>query len=97
MGFFSDNQKQQAESVYEQAKKYLVKKDGLVHIAMINSFSKWINQIFGCDDKYTTQINEILTSMQKDGYEIIDVKFNSVQNQGVLGQMEGFHTVILYR
>ena len=41
---------------------------------MVNSFSKWINQNFGCEDKYTTQIDEIISSMQLDGYEIVDIK-----------------------
>ena len=35
--------------------------------------------------------------MQDDGYEIVDVKFNSIQGQGLTGNMEGFHTLILYR
>ena len=35
--------------------------------------------------------------MQEDGYEIIDVKFNSLTNQGITGMMEGFHTLIVYR
>lgn len=63
---------------------------------MINSFSKLLNQNFGCEDKYTIQINEIITKIQEDGYEIIDVKFNSIQNQGLTGQMKGFHTLITY-
>lgn len=64
---------------------------------MVNSFSKWINQNFGCEDKYTTQIDEIISSMQLDGYEIVDIKIDSLQNQGLSGSMEGFHTVILYK
>lgn len=70
--------------------------DGYKHVIMINSFSKFINQVFGCEDKYTTQIDEILVNMQKDGYEIIDVKFNSIEGQGAFKTMEGFHTLITY-
>lgn len=97
MGFFNDVQKNTATGVYEQAKKFLKSKDGKIHVVMFNSFSKWINQNFGCEDKYTTQIDEILTNMQDDGYEILDVKINSIQNQGLTGQMEGFHTLITYK
>lgn len=64
---------------------------------MINSFSKWLNQNFECEDKYTTQIDNILSHMQEDGYEIIDVKFNSLVNQGIFGQMEGYHTLVMYK
>lgn len=97
MGFLKNTQKDSAEYVYDKAKEYLHEKDGNTHVIMINSFSKWINQIFGCESKYTTQIDEIITNMQKDGYEILDVKFNSIQNQGITGQMEGFHTLITYK
>lgn len=98
MGFFKNSQKQTAGSIYErEIKPNLKEKDGLLHVAMINSFSKWLNQNFGCEDKYTTQIDKILTAMQNDGYEIVDIKFNSVQDQGLTGQMEGFHTLITYK
>lgn len=97
MGFFNNVQKETAITIYEQTKKHLHSKDGKVHIVMINSFSKWVNQVFGCEDKYTTQIDEILSKMQDDGYEIIDIKINSIPNQGLSGQMEGFHTLITYK
>jgi hypothetical protein len=97
MGLFSGEQKNSADEVYEKMRSYLSKKDGKTHVVMVNSFSKWINQFFGCENKYTTQINEILSLMQDDGYEIIDVKFNSLANQGITGTMEGFHTLIVYK
>lgn len=97
MGIFTKNQKNTATVIYEETKKFLKEKDGNVHVVMINSFSKLLNQIFGCEDKYTTQIDEILTCMQNDGYEIVDVKFNSVPNQGMNKEMEGFNTLIIYK
>ena len=97
-GFIKNNQKQSAENIYEkQVRPNLKEKDGLLHIVMINSFSKWLNQNFGCEDKYTTQIDSILTDMQKDGFEIVDIKFNSMKNQGLSGQMEGYETLIIYK
>ena len=83
--------------VYDKLKYHLSEKDGKVHVIMINSFSKWLNQNFACEEKYSGQIDGILSLMQDDGYEIIDVKFNSVQNQGLTGQMEVFHTLITYK
>lgn len=97
MGMFTNQQKNTSGVIYEQTKQYLKPKDGKIHVVMINSFSKWINQAFGCENKYTTQIDEIITKMQQDGYEILDVKINSIQNQGITGQMEGFHTLITYK
>lgn len=96
--FSKKNKKSSSADVYERTiRPNLKEKDGLVHVVMVNSFSKWLNQNFGCENKYTSQIDEILTSMQNDGYEIVDIKFNSIQNQGITGQMEGFHTLILYK
>ncbi len=97
MGIFTVSQANAAESVYEKAKKYLKQKDGNIHLLMINSFSKFLNQNFECDDKYTTQLNVVLDGLQNDGYEIVDIKFNSLTGQGLTGTMEGFHTVILYK
>ncbi|MCC5896027.1 MAG: hypothetical protein JJU16_11230 [Alkalibacterium sp.] len=97
MGFFSSNQQSGAETVYSIMKESLSEKDGYTHVVMVNSFSKWLNQTFQCETKYTMQIDTILTLMQKDGYEILDVKFNSLMNQGLFGDMEGFHTLITYK
>lgn len=100
MGFFdnSNNKSSTANRVYQDSvKPTLSRKDGLTHVVMINSFSKWLNQYFGCETKYTQQIDEIIVAMQNDGYEILDVKFNSVQGQGLTGTMEGFHTLITYK
>ena len=72
-------------------------KDGNVHVLMINSFSKLINKSFGFENKYTYEIDYIVAALQKQGYEIIDIKFNSLMNQGLLGDREGFHTLIIYR
>lgn len=81
----------------DSVKPNLAPKDGQLHVLMLNSFSKWLNQNFECEAKYTNQIDAILTALQNDGYEIVDIKFNSLQNQGISGQMEGFHTLVMYR
>lgn len=94
MGFLSSTQKATAENIY--SKMRLAKKDGRVHVVMVTSFSQVANQNFSCDSKYTTEIDTILTAMQKDGYEIIDVKFNSLPGQGLSGNRTGFSTLITY-
>ena len=100
MGIFTKGQRNIAASVYSDAKKYLKPKDGNVHVVMFNSFSKLINEIFCCEDKYTTQIDEIVSQMQADGYEIVDIKVTILQNQGsgFFGDsMEGYSTLIMYK
>ena len=98
MGFFDSSRKDSGAILYDrEIKKYLKPQDGKVHVIMVNSFSKFLNQNFGCESKYTLQIDEILIKMQEDGYEIVDIKFNSLKNQGLLGDMEGFHTLIMYK
>lgn len=92
--------KYRSEGTFEYSytvKPNLMPKDGNLHVVMINSFSKWLNQNFGCEEKYTGQVDAILTAMQQDGYEILEVKFNSLQSQGVTGELEGFHTLVIYR
>lgn len=98
MGIFTKGQKALAENIYEKSvKPFLKEKDGFTHVIMINSFSKLVNQNFGCEDKYTTQIDTILMGMQQEGYEIVDIKFNSLQGQGLGKLMEGFNTLITYK
>lgn len=100
MSMFTKTQKNAADSVYASYKKFLKEKDGFVHVVMFNSFSKLGNQLFTCEDKYTTQIDEILTLMQKDGYKIINVQVNTVQNRGTgiwASDMEGYATLITYK
>ncbi|CAI3193153.1 hypothetical protein [Clostridium neonatale] len=98
MGIFTKTQQKAAENIYENSiKPHLKEKDGLIHVVMVNSFSKLINQNFGCEDKYTEQIDSILTSMQQDGYEIVNIKFTSTKNQGVSAITEGFNTLIMYK
>lgn len=98
MKMFNGGQKNTADMIFEgQIKPRLKEKDGFVHVIMINSFSKLCNQNFGCEDKYTTQIDEIITSIQMLGYEIVGIKVTTMQNQGLTGKMEGFNTLIMYR
>lgn len=98
MGVFTKKQKQASERLYEtEVKEYLHEQDGFKHILMINSFSRWANQAFTVENKYTTQINEVMDRMQEDGYEIIDIKLESQYDQGSSGGATGFNTLIIYK
>lgn len=98
MGFLKKSRIKSGKDLYEtKVKPELAEKDGNVHVIMIDSFSKYLNQAFGVESKYTEQIDPIITGLQNDGYEIVDIKINSLKNQGLTGEMEGFHTLIMYK
>lgn len=98
MGLFKNNRENVSNSMYDNdVKPYLVEKDGLVHLIMVTSFSKLLNQQFDVEKKYTTQLDTILSRMQQDGYEIVDVKLNSMHNEGITGQATQFQTTIIYK
>lgn len=97
MGIFTNKEEAKPETVYNDLKEFLSEKDGLTHIVMVNTFSKWTHKKVECDSNYTNQVDAILTLMQKDGYEIIDIKFNSLINQGYGIDTEGFRTLITYK
>lgn len=97
MGLFSGMQQSAANNVYGRMQSYLAPKDGKIHVVMVNSFSQLGNQNFGCDTKYTTEIDSLLSAMQDDWYQILDIKFNSISGQGLGGNRTGFNTVITYR
>ncbi|MDD6662661.1 MAG: hypothetical protein PUE72_13310 [Lachnospiraceae bacterium] len=96
MGFFTKSQSNVATGVYADVKKYLKAKDGKIHVVMVNSYSKFANGYFCCEDKYTTQIDQIVSLMQDDGYEIIDVKVTTIfRDQADI--MQGYSTLITYK
>lgn len=98
MGLLSKSRKTSGDVLYNnEVKPQLVAKDGNIHIVMIDSFSRFINQNFGVESKYTEQIGSVVNDLQKDGYEIVDIKFDSLKGQGITGTSEGFHTLIMYR
>lgn len=98
MGLLSNSRKASGEALYQkEVKPQLVKQDENVHIVMIDSFSKLVNQVFGVESKYTEQIGSIVNCLQDDGYEIVDIKFDSLKGQGIMGTNEGFHTLIMYK
>lgn len=98
MGFFDNSNKTAADSVYtREVQKYLAEKDNKKHVLMVTSFSKFLNQSFGVETQYTNQIDLILSRMQDDGYEILDVTHTTLQGQGIFGSKEGFHSLITYK
>ncbi len=86
MGFLENMQKDQqqydkniADSVYEESRRFLRKKNGLTHVI---SFYILGDRVFikqtVCEGRITDRANQILLAMQKDDYEILDVKLTPV-------------------
>lgn len=85
---------------YKRIRYSLVPKDGHLHIIMIRKYaerlvSNSVTDGLSCEEKYTGQIDMILHLMQNEGYEIIDIKFNS-STSGSEAKLE-FQTLISYK
>lgn len=97
MGFMQNLKDNVAAAQADQVLRNLKPKDGRVHVLMLMSFSKLVNQAFGCDEKYTNEVDGVLAELQARGYEIVDLKLGVLPNQGITGQREGYLTCIMYR
>lgn len=96
MGLFDKNYDKTTENLYENMKLYLKAKDGMKHIIMLNTMSKSITNGLECENKYTIQINNIIETMQREGYEIVDVKIDNTIHQSV-GNAFLIRTLIIYK
>ena len=96
MGLFDKNIEKSSDNKYEEIKKYLKPKDDKKHIIMVNTMSKSITNGWECENKYTLQIDTIIENMQNDGYEIIDIKFDSTQQQSIANTFL-IKTIIIYK
>ena len=79
MGLFDKNYEKSAMNLYEEIKPYLKQKDGMKHVVMVKIKSKVTTDEIEYDKKYMILINNIIESMQCEGYEIIDIKIDNTQ------------------
>lgn len=84
-------------NIYEKIKKHLKEKDGKVHIVMINSQIDFSREEFECSSKYTNEIDRVLSSMQDEEYEIIDVKYDIRKDSDGRSYYDYYRTLIMYR
>jgi hypothetical protein len=95
------NEKQRQEianGVYDQIRNGIVPPDGNKHVLMVTSFGKLGGtQVFSFDDKYTTQIGAIVSNIQNEGREVLDIKFDCQHGAGATGGGISYHTLIVYR
>ena len=106
MGFIDNVQKdqqqyekQRADEVYEESRKYLRKKNGLTHAICFYLFSEDVfRNMTRCEGRITDQLNQILLAMQKDEYEILDVKMVPTFEHDMLTKnRNGYLATITYK
>ena len=71
MGMFSEKPGAEYPKMYENIQPFLLPQTGKSHVAI---FSVTSIKLSGCVADMTNQINYVLTRMQDEGYEIIDIK-----------------------
>lgn len=97
MGIFKSQREEMARLEISKAISSVPNPDGRVHVMLIRSFGQTFSgQVFGADQKYNEQINEVLNALQDKGLEIIRVDANSVPDQGI-GGADRYDTLITYR
>ena len=96
MGLFDKNIEKSSNNKYEEIKRYLKPKNNKKHIIMINTMSKIITTGWECENNYTIQVDTIIENMQNDGYEIIDIKFDSTPQQSITNSFL-IRTLIMYK
>lgn len=85
------------EHKYEEIVPYLHEKDGYRHILLLTGFAKMTSKPFECEEKFTLQLDDFITHMQKNDYELLDVKVSPIGNSNVLGTASGYSVCIVYR
>lgn len=97
MGIFKNQREELARQEIDKAISSVPNPDGRVHVMLVRSFGQTFSgQVFGADQKYNEQINEVLNALQDKGLEIIRVDINSVPDQGISGA-DRYDTLITYR
>ena len=98
MGFLNDARKAVADSVYENSKQYLRQKNGYTHVIAFYIEGKLTDAAFSCDGKITSQLNQIIVGMQKDGYEILDVDIVFIpESGGIITKRQMYMASITYK
>ncbi|CEK30036.1 hypothetical protein JGS6364_06821 [[Clostridium] sordellii] len=87
-----EKENEKLENAYNEIKESLKEKDGKVHIIMINGKSFLAFKELECLNKYTNEVDSVLSFMQDDGYEIIDVKYQFISDSS-----RQYITLIMYK
>jgi len=91
--------KSAADTALESAQKYLRKQNGLTHAICFYLYSEMSFRGYTtCDGRLTDQLNQIIVGMQKDGYEILDVKMvPTFEHDMMTKNRNGYLATITYK
>ena len=78
-----------------RVKPYLKEKDGFTHVVMLDIIDYPTGGLLECQKECTRQLDEVIVDMQKEGYEIIDIKINK-RRKDSNESTEYFNTLIIY-
>lgn len=92
-------EKSQADDVLEESRRYLRKQNGLTHVICFYLMSEDVlRNRTTCEGRLSDQINQIIVGMQKDGYEILDVKMLPTFEKDMLtGHRNSYLVTITYK
>lgn len=87
-----------AQDTAKDLLKQIPEQDGNLHVAMFVCFGSSSKLMaMGADEKFNTQANEILSIMQSNGLQILDVKFECDTQQGISKSGIGYYVLVTYR
>lgn len=91
--------KMAADSALEGARQYLRKQNGLTHAICFYLYSEVsLRGYTTCDGRLSDQLNQIIVGMQKDGYEILDVKMvPTFEHDMMTKNRNGYLATITYK
>ncbi|MDO4291445.1 MAG: hypothetical protein Q4C41_09495 [Eggerthellaceae bacterium] len=65
-------------------------------MAMLRSYSTWTTTKFHCDENYAREVDAVLSGMQDDGYEIVNVQHAAMSSGTGVG-VTTTTTLVMYR
>ena len=90
-GGSSDKQQALIDNAAQQALQNLASQDGLTHVLLLVSNGKISSpQTLAVDEKYSSELDQVLSYIQNQGREIVDIKFDN--EAGIL-----YRTLVLYK
>lgn len=90
-GGSSDKQQALIDNAAQQALQNLASQDGLTHVLLLVSNGQISRpQTLAVDEKYSSELDQVLSYIQNQGREIVDIKFDN--EAGIL-----YRTLVLYK
>lgn len=90
-GGSSDKQQALIDNAAQQALQNLASQDGLTHVLLLVSNGIISRpQTLAVDEKYSSELDQVLSYIQNQGREIVDIKFDN--EAGIL-----YRTLVLYK